>query len=72
VQLSLQQVPGFNSSQPQDLGISTHLVGGDLLLAYIVLVILTPFFEEFIFLSVSGNFSGSVEIFLCPLNRFRN
>lgn len=52
VQLSLQQVPGFNSSQPQDLGISTHLVGGDLLLAYIVLVILTPFFEEFIFRGV--------------------
>lgn len=52
VQLGLQHVPGFDGNQVQDLGISTRLMGSDLLLAYVVLVILTPFFEEFIFRGV--------------------
>ncbi len=48
-QFLLQHAPGFDSSQAQDLGISTTLYGGDLLLAYVVLVILTPLFEELLF-----------------------
>ncbi len=48
-QYALRFVPGFDGSQTQDLGISTQLFGSDLLIAYIVLVILTPLFEELIF-----------------------
>ena len=41
-------IPGFNPSQPQDLGF-THLYGNDLVIAFAVLVVLTPLFEEVIF-----------------------
>lgn len=43
------QVPGFNADQAQDVGISTHLFGSELLLGFIVFVVLTPLFEEIIF-----------------------
>ena len=42
------KIPGFNTDQPQDLGF-THLFGSDLIVAFVVLVILTPLFEEAIF-----------------------
>lgn len=42
------KIPGFNASQAQDIGLP-HLYGGDLTAAFIVLVILTPLFEEAIF-----------------------
>lgn len=48
-QYILQMIPGFDAAQSQDLGISTQLVGGELLVAYVVLVVMTPIFEEFIF-----------------------
>ena len=51
-QLALSKVPGIDVTQTQNLGLSTHLVGGELLAAYIVLVVLTPLFEEFIFRGV--------------------
>lgn len=42
------KIPGFNTDQPQDLGF-THLFGSDLIVAFVVLVVLTPLFEEAIF-----------------------
>ena len=49
VALSLaSNIPGFNETQSQDLGFS-HLFGSDLVVGFIVLVILTPLFEEAIF-----------------------
>ncbi len=48
-QYGLQFVPGFNGSETQNLGISTRLYGSELLMAYVVLVILTPIFEELLF-----------------------
>lgn len=43
------KLPGFNADQQQDLGLSSHLFGTDLLFGFIVLVIITPLFEEAIF-----------------------
>lgn len=43
------KIPGFVADQQQDLGLSSHLFGSDLLLGFIVLVIITPLFEEAIF-----------------------
>ena len=47
--LIASRLPWFNADQQQDLGISTHLFGTELLGAFIVLVVLTPLFEEIIF-----------------------
>ncbi len=44
-----QLVPAFNAAQSQDVGVSTLLFGGDLSMAFFILVVLTPFCEEVIF-----------------------
>lgn len=48
-QYMLTHVTGFQPDQTQDLGISTRLFGGDLLWAYLVLVVATPLCEEILF-----------------------
>ncbi len=48
-QFLLQKVPGFDTTQVQNLGVSTKLIGGDLIAAYIVFVVATPFAEELMF-----------------------
>ena len=48
-QYVLRQMPWYDASQLQQLGVSTHLYGVELVAAYVVLVIATPFFEELIF-----------------------
>ncbi len=48
-QFVLQKIPGYDSGQAQNLGISTHLMGGEFIMAYIVLVVITPFCEELLF-----------------------
>lgn len=42
------KVPGFSSGQTQDLGLG-HLFGSELVVAFIVLVVVTPLCEELIF-----------------------
>lgn len=41
-------IPGFSPNQVQDLGLG-RLFGSDLILGFVVLVVLTPLFEEVIF-----------------------
>lgn len=41
--------PWFNADQTQNVGYSTSLIGGDLLVAFIALVIIAPIAEELIF-----------------------
>ena len=43
-----RSVPGFDSSQAQDIGF-THIYGTERVIAFVVLVMLTPVFEEVIF-----------------------
>lgn len=40
---------GLHAGQEQDLGISTRLFGGELMAAFLVLVVLTPLLEELLF-----------------------
>ena len=40
---------GLHAGQEQDLGISTRLFGGELMVAFLVLVVLTPLLEEVLF-----------------------
>lgn len=49
VQAAAHYIPGFDSTQTQNIGISTHLYGANLFIAFIVLVAFTPLFEEMIF-----------------------
>lgn len=44
-----QLIPAFSATQTQDVGISTLLFGGDLSMAFFILVVFTPFCEEVIF-----------------------
>ena len=46
-----RQVPGFNTAQVQDLGLQ-NILGMERMIAFITLVIVTPFIEEFIFRGV--------------------
>ncbi len=41
-------IPGYNAAQTQDVGVTT-LYGQDRLIAFVVLVIIAPFFEEVLF-----------------------
>lgn len=41
--------PWFNADQVQDVGYSTYLAGGDLIIAFIALVLIAPIAEELIF-----------------------
>ena len=43
-----RSIPGFDSSQAQDIGF-THIYGTERVIAFVVLVMLTPVFEEVIF-----------------------
>ena len=40
---------GLNAGQEQDLGFTSRLFGNELMIAFVVLVVLTPVFEEMIF-----------------------
>lgn len=40
---------GLNATQEQDLGFTSRLFGNELMMAFVVLVVLTPIFEEMIF-----------------------
>lgn len=40
---------GLNMGQEQDLGFTSRLFGGELMMAFVVLVVLTPVFEELLF-----------------------
>jgi membrane protease YdiL (CAAX protease family) len=45
-------ISGFNSTQPQDIGLAKSLQGIDLVAAFVSLIIITPIFEETIFRGV--------------------
>lgn len=44
-----QLIPAFNATQTQDVGVSALLFGGNLSMAFFILVVLTPLCEEVIF-----------------------
>ncbi|MFO0970837.1 MAG: type II CAAX endopeptidase family protein [Candidatus Saccharimonadales bacterium] len=46
-----QQIPGFNSDQAQDIGLAAS-GGHSTILAFVVLVVITPLFEEMLFRGV--------------------
>ena len=49
VQFLLYKIPGFDGSQTQNLGVSTRLIGSELIAAYLVFVVAAPIAEELLF-----------------------